>query len=121
MSQSTALLLTVLLEMLASGVWWTAHRMSASVGRPPLGRLLLATLTVSLLTHPFAWWANHAFVGEVSRWTRVGLIEAAVVLAEGALFVFLIPLGARRAFPLALLTNATSFGVGLIILALIRG
>ncbi len=117
MSQAVALALTIILETLAAGVWWAAHRGAHA----PLRRLLLATITVSLLTHPFAWWANHAFVGEVSRWTRVGLIEAAVVLAEGALFVFLVPLRARLAYPLALLTNATSFGVGLIILALLRG
>ena len=117
MSQGVALALTVLLETMAAGLWWMAHRGH----HPPLRRLLLATVTVSLLTHPVAWWANHALVGELSRWPRVGANEAAVVLAEGCLFVFLVPLGARRAFPLALLTNATSFGVGLIILALLRG
>ena len=76
---------------------------------------------MALLTHPVAWWANHALVGELAKWTRVGVIEATVVLLEGALYVFLVPLSRTRALGLSLVTNATSFGVGLIIFAVLRG
>ncbi len=117
MTQASALFITLLLECTAAALWWMAIRSD----RPTLERLLLATVTVSLLTHPVAWWANHALVGALSQWTRVGVIEVSVVLIEGALYVYLVPLARIRAFGLALLTNAASFGVGLIILALLRG
>jgi len=117
MSQAVALALTLVIETAAAALWWA----SARVSRPPLGRLLLTAVCVSLLTHPLAWWANHALVGELARWTRVGVIEAGVVLAEALLYLVLVPLSRARAFTLSLLANATSFGLGLVILALLRG
>ena len=116
MSQGAALLLTIVLELMAAACWWRIH----PAPQVALKRLMLVTVTVSLITHPFAWWANYTLVGVFTRWTRVGLIELGVVVVEGALFFYLVPMLARRAFPLAFLTNATSFGVGLIILAWLR-
>ena len=117
MTQATALALTLVMETGAAALWWTTTR----VERPPLVRLLLTAVCVSLLTHPLAWWANHALVGELARWTRVGVIETSVVVAEALLYLALVPLSRARALTLSILANATSFGLGLVILALLRG
>ncbi len=84
----------------------------AAALRPGLRlRAALAAVAVSGLTHPLAWWASGALPGPF--WARAALIEGAVVAAEAALLVALLPSRALPALRLSAATNGASFGVGL--------
>jgi hypothetical protein len=80
-------------------------------GGRPRGRIALAALAASLLTHPLAWWANHAIPLPFA--SRAALIEAAVALVEAALYRALVPMSLPRALLTSCLANAASFGLGL--------
>ncbi len=116
LTQDIALALTIALECGAALVLYRWGRWV----EPRLGRFLLSVACVSLLSHPFAWYFNRAWIGLFSRWTRVGLIELLVVLFEMLLYRYLAPLGWRRALWLSFVANACSFGIGLVIIRLLK-
>jgi hypothetical protein len=78
----------------------------------PWRRVLLAALCASLLTHPFAWWANRTLPWPFVE--RATLIELSVVAAETLVYALLVPLRLRAGFGLALWANGASFGLGLL-------
>jgi hypothetical protein len=113
MSQLTALLLTLVIELFVC----LALKSAVLPKDIRWQRLAAVCLTASLLTHPVAWWLNQAGSGCIGPWARVGLIEAVVVVAEAGIYIGLAPMMPRRAFGLSLVANSTSFGLGLLILA----
>jgi len=87
------------------------------LGRPgvpphPLWMRLLAAFGATALTHPFAWLSMGRLIPEMGFWPAVLLVEAAVVLVEGAYFrLWHVPWA-----PLwALAANTASFAAGLLL------
>ena len=116
MSQFTALMLTILIELSVLTLWWRfacrgAHRWS---------RYMVAGIAASCLTHPFAWWFNETIGRGLSRWTRMGLIEVSVCVLEGLFYAYVLPMSIRRGLILGTLANAVSFGSGLLIFMWLR-
>ena len=119
MTAEGALLLTLAIEVsLAMLTVWGLQ----AAGRLPsvaLGRVFGAAVGASLITHPFAWWANHTL-----PWTfaaRAALIEVSVVVVEAALYAGLVPVRALTGLGLSLWVNGASFGLGLVWFYWIRG
>lgn len=77
-------------------------------------RMLLLAPGVTLLTHPFAWTLNED-LAHVAQVPRMAFIELAVVLIEGLILGHWGKLDFARAFALAVLANACSFAVGLLV------
>jgi uncharacterized membrane-anchored protein YitT (DUF2179 family) len=78
----------------------------------PWRRVLLTAICASLLTHPFAWWANRSIPWPFVE--RAALIEVSVVLVEAAIYALLVPLRAAAGLGLSLWANGASFGLGLL-------
>jgi len=111
MTQLDALLRTLAIELpVALVCLWLLERgqLRALHWRAPV-----VVLAASLLTHPFAWWTNRSLVGVLEFWTRVTIIELAVVAIEAAILRWMLTLRWRAALPTALAMNAASFGFGL--------
>ena len=112
MSQYSAFFLTLLLESGVSVIWlcmpWAK--------KIKVRQLLLATLCVSCLTHPFAWWINELLKGQVDLWTRILLVEGMVIITEGGLYTYLVPISISHGLTLSLISNCFSFGVGVALL-----
>lgn len=81
-------------------------------GRHPIVRLALLVAACTLITHPFAWGINEALRGQFSYWPRVGAIELAVSLVEGALYATIAGFGWGRGMALGFAANAFSFSLG---------
>ncbi len=112
MNQVHALLLTLLVEVpLAAGL----GALYGKRGAKELGRMGAIALAASLITHPWAWWANRLLLALLPFAGRALLIELGVVLVEGILFAWLAKLGLLRGLVIATLTNGASFGVGLMV------
>ena len=80
---------------------------------PELWRLALVAVAATLLSHPFAWYANeHLTVTWVLRAT---IIEVSVSVLEAALYAWLGRLGIWRGLVVSTAANGASFGVGLLI------
>ena len=110
MSQITALVLSVVIELpIVLGVIAVA-RVERRLSWPAL---IAVIVSATLLTHPIIWHLNHSLAGTVDFWTRIAFLEAGVVAAEAAIFVFFAGLKFRVAFVASLLANAASFGVGI--------
>ena len=116
LTQEMALALTIALEWAAALTLYRLNRWHS----PPLGRFILLVGCASLLSHPFAWHFNTAWMGVFGRWTRVGLIELLVVAFEMLLYRYLAPLGWRRALLLSFMANMASFGLGLLIIRALK-
>lgn len=120
MTQIQALLLTLGVEVplvlvLAAGARWADDRAA-------LGRLLVAAVAMSLVTHPFAWTANTSEA--LAGWgfgPRAALIEVSVALAETLILRGFGGLTLPRAALAAWSANAASFGFGLVLWALTSG
>jgi hypothetical protein len=118
MSQAFALALTLGLESLVGAVvlWMWGFRRRRSL--LPLLALVLAS---SAITHPFAWQANHTWLRQLPFENRAAIIELTVVAVEAAVLWAVSQrieggrLRPGQALLLSLLSNATSFGVGLVI------
>ncbi len=85
----------------------------AAQPRPALWRIVLVLAGASLVTHPFAWWANRGLFGVFAFEVRVAIVEAAVVIVEGVVLRWGLRVGVALAFGTALVMNAASFGFGL--------
>ncbi len=110
MSQLEAMLLSLLVEVplalgLAALLRWTRGA--------ELGRLALVALSATLISHPFAWFANEHLT---IYWpARAAIIEVSVTLLEAALYAWLGRLGPWRGLAVSALANGGSFGIGLLV------
>jgi hypothetical protein len=75
-------------------------------------RMVLVLAGCSLITHPFAWWGNRALVDTMVFAWRAAIVEAAVVIVEGAVLRYALGLRSTIAWGTALAMNAASFGYG---------
>jgi hypothetical protein len=113
--QLLALALTLIIELPC------AYPFGARISREreePRWRWPVIILSASLLTHPFAWWANEVGLIALPFWQRAAIIEVSVVILEAILYRFALPLQAKRAIGASLLANSASFGFGLLLYAL---
>lgn len=117
MTQAQALLLSLLLELPVALALCAAWGPGAHGG---LRRVALTGLAATLLTHPFAWTALPALHAHLPLWARSLLVEGGVAVIEGLLYSRLGGLSAGRGQLVGWIANALSYGVGLIIFALIR-
>lgn len=112
MTQLSAQLLTLAFEVPLAALLFER----AGWAQSPTHRLrFYAVATVmSLITHPFAWTLN-ADLRPMPFWQRALIVEALVVLLEGALLARWARLGWTRGYQLALLVNTFSFALGLVV------
>lgn len=111
MTQLTALALTLAIELAIGAP--LARALGPRLG---WGRIVLAVVAVSLVSHPFAWAANTLWLRPLLPFAeRAALIEVGVVLLETALLAVVLPLAAPRAALVAFFMNAASFGFGLVL------
>ena len=107
MTQTTALLLTLLIEVpIVAGVAW-----ACGWARKRLGWLALVAVGATLVTHPLLWLSQSALGGL----TGLVIAELVVALVEGAALAWGAGIGVRRGVVLSLLANGASFGTGLLI------
>ena len=107
MTQTTALLLTLLVEvpLVAALVWlrgWAPGRM---------GQVALVAAGASLLTHPLLW----RVADRVQTRPTLLVAEAVVALVESLVLRFGADLRLDRALLASFFANATSLGVGLLL------
>lgn len=113
MTQLGGLLLSLLVEVpiVVAGLRAGVRRNRPET--PPLPRVLALALGATLMTHPLAWSTNETLAnGGWPMLERLVLIELLVVLAEAAVFVVVARVSIVRAFAVAAIANAMSFGVG---------
>jgi hypothetical protein len=80
-----------------------------------LGLVALAALGASLMTQPPAWLADRELAAALAPGARWLLLESVVTAVEAAAYVLVLRLSARRALAASVLSNAASFGVGLVL------
>lgn len=110
MSQLEAMLLSLAVEVpvaLALAVLLTR------APRVKLWRLALVAVAATLVSHPFAWYANTHLGGTFP--VRAAIIEVSVTVLEAALYAWLGRLGVWRGLAVSTAANGASFGVGLLI------
>lgn len=108
MTQTAALLITLVIEVPV--VWLLARRVESD-----RVRIVLIACAASLLTHPFAWWANASFVHLPFYAVRLPLIEISVVVAESLFYRLLLFPTAKGALLASALANALSVALGLVV------
>lgn len=118
MTQLLALLISLVIELPVVLIILAMIRQLSSI-KDIYNALILACLA-TLITHPLAWEINQILMPYLGFSLRVGLIEIAVVIAEGVLYTFFLNLGWRIGLLLSLIANATSFLGGLLINNLLR-
>lgn len=111
MSQLEAMLLSLAVEVpLALGL---VALMRSTTERAEWGRLALVAVAATLLSHPFAWFANEHLT---IHWpVRAAIIEVSVTVLEAVLYAWLGRLGLWRGLAVSTVANAGSFGVGLLV------
>lgn len=107
MSQTTALLLTLAIEIPISVGLVAACRWAPGASL----RIAAVALGATLITHPLLWMATD-FLG---TWPRLFLAEGAIALVEGVVFAVAGGLGLGRGLLVSAIANAVSFGAGLLI------
>ncbi|HVG94865.1 MAG TPA: hypothetical protein VND21_10495 [Planctomycetota bacterium] len=113
MTQSTALLLTLAIEvpivvgLTVAGRW----------PRRDVLRLGVTAIGASLLTHPLLWLADAALQSRLAWAPRVALLEVGVTLLEAAAYAIAGRAGWPRGLLLSLVANAASLGTGLLLYA----
>jgi hypothetical protein len=114
MSEFEALLLSAAIE---APIAWLIVRWRAWPCRGARHAALAAAFATTC-THPQLWAGVNAFAPAIGYVPAVALGEAAVVLAEAGIFVWVITLSPVRALLLSLATNTASFAFGLVLAAL---
>lgn len=79
-------------------------------------RLFVVAVAATLVTHPFAWETNWRLSPHLGPVPRLALVEIAVAAAEAVFYTWAAGLGLRRGVVASVAANATSFGVGLMLL-----
>lgn len=114
MSQLEAFLLTFVLEV-------PVALLIARFVKAELKWVLVAALLGTTITHPILWFLND---GDALRflppWPRILALEVAATLVEGAVYFGVARMKPAVAWGTSLAANATSFGLGLVIYALLR-
>ena len=93
------------------GLGWARRWMP----RAQLPNWLIAAIAATLITHPFAWGFSITHTPEMTPEGKAMRIEASVVVAESLIYSLGLRISPGRGFALALLANAVSFGVGLLL------
>lgn len=109
MSQLTALLISIAIEMPVSALTMRL------LNRPFYFRAAMIAATSTLVSHPFAWMANSVWLHHLPFFERALVIEIGVVIFEAAFYYWLLPLRIRDSLLVSLLANAASFAAGLLI------
>ena len=112
MTQLEALALTIAIELAVVAVFAVVLRFWP---RPAWPRAFLIAAAASLLSHPWAWWANTTALVAMPFAERAAVIEGTVVAFEAILYALAGGLPWWRAIVVALAANATSFAIGLVI------
>ena len=107
MSQTTALLLTLAIEIpiavgLVAGLRWAPGETA---------RVAAVALGATLITHPLLWMA----ADRLDSWPRLFMAEGLIALGEGLAYAFAGGLALRRGLLVSVVANAASFGMGLLI------
>ena len=118
MSQLEALALTIAIEVAVVAVFAFGLRFwptPPTQARSAVGwqRAFLIAAAASLLSHPWAWWANTSALLALPFAERALVIEGVVVAFETILYALASALPWWRAALVAFVANATSFAVGL--------
>ena len=113
--QIQAFVLTLLLEIPLA--LWLTRRWPAET-RPHWTRVLLITLSASMITHPLLYGLVRWRPDLLSRTARIALWESVVTLVETLVFWRGLPCSLRRAFLLSLACNALSLLLPMAVLAL---
>ena len=113
--QILALVITLVLET-ALALWLT--RRWPVEARPRWTRVLLITLSASMITHPLLYGLVRWRPDLLPREARIALWETAVTLVETLVFWRGLPCAFRRAFLLSLACNALSLFLPMVVLAL---
>lgn len=128
MDETTARLISVAIEAPAAALMVAIMRWPIGHGpnqrrpdwRGPLTAAAVAALG-TLASHPFAWPAILALMPRLGYAAAVAAVELAVILAEAALYGWILELGARRALALSAIANGASLGIGLVVHAVMAG
>jgi hypothetical protein len=110
MSQLEALALTIAIELAVVAVFAFGLRFWPT---PARSRAFLIAAAASLLSHPWAWWANTSALLALPFAERALVIEGVVVAFETILYALASALPWWRAALVAFVANATSFAIGL--------
>jgi hypothetical protein len=78
----------------------------------PSRRVGVLAILCSAVTHPLVWWLNQ------NGWPRLIALELGAVVVESAIY-FVGLRDAKKAVVLGVVTNVTSFVIGLIVYAII--
>ncbi len=112
MSQLQAFALTIGIELVVAVVVAAVFMADAVASRRAWGRLLVAVVLASCLTHPILWPAAEALPREF-WWAGVIAMEIAIGIIEGVVVAVVGGLGVRRGVIVGVAMNAISFGTGL--------
>ncbi len=110
MSQLEAMLLSLVIEVPVVLALVAIFRWAP---RSDLWRLVLVAVAATLLSHPFAWYANENLGGTFA--VRAAIIEVSVTVMEAALYAWLGRLGVWRGLAASTVANGASFGIGLLV------
>lgn len=111
MNQTTALLVTLGIEIPIMVLIAAAFRTHV---KTTLFKVGVVACAASLVTHPFAWWANQELTPMLSFGPRAAIIEAGVILAEMAILAYFASMRWRVALMASFIANMSSFGLGLV-------
>jgi hypothetical protein len=107
MSQTTALLLTLLIEVpIVVGIARLRRWLPGG-----LGLLALVAVGATLMTHPLLW----MWQAQLGGMTGIVLAEVAIALVEGVAYAWGAGLGWWRGLVVSLVANGASFGTGLLL------
>lgn len=112
MSQLEALGWTLGIELAVVAVLAVGFRLWP---RAMWGRVMLVAAAASLLSHPWAWWANGALRPVLPFASRAAIVEGTVVAFEAVVYAWATRLSWGRAVLVSAVANATSFGIGLLL------
>jgi hypothetical protein len=84
-------------------------------GSSSFTRVLIVAAGASCLTHPIAW-RTATVLSPAEYSIGIALIEAGVVVIEMIWYQFFLRISWKKAFKCSLFANATSFGLGWVLL-----
>ncbi len=107
MNQPEAMVVSILIE---APIALLLARFSSKEG---LWMVPLVAIAATLITHPFAWWANVGLMPYLSSFPRISLVETGVFLVEGLVFSIGASWSLRKGMLISFLANlaSTLFGV----------
>lgn len=112
LSQTQAMLISLGLEVpCVLGLGWARRWMP----RTQVSGWALAAIAATLITHPFAWDFSTIHTPDLTPEGKAMRIEAAVVVVESLIYTIGLRVPPLRGFLLALVANAVSFGLGLLL------